>query len=52
MNRVKLTIKDENGNCLCKVGTSIEAKVREEYSNEDLIALLDEIKEMLMYDTK
>jgi hypothetical protein len=36
MNRVKLTVKDESGKTLCKLGTSIDDPAGFEYTDKEL----------------
>jgi len=48
MNRVKLTIKTEDGKMLCKFGTSTPAPKGEEYSDAELAALMKEMSRNLI----
>lgn len=50
MNRVKLTIKDDRGNPLCKIGTSIAVPSGREYSDAEISQILRDWA--CMFDTK
>jgi hypothetical protein len=47
MNRVKITIKDDDGNLLCKIGTSINKPMKDEYTNNELIEMIEELSAAL-----
>jgi hypothetical protein len=47
MNRVKLTIRDEGGNTLCKIGTSIEPPIGLEYNDKEIADALDGMADIL-----
>ena len=47
MNRVKLTIKNDCGQTLCKIGTSISEPACKEYSDAELEGMLRELANMI-----
>lgn len=47
MNRVKLTIIDDNGKTLCKIGTSIDPPIGLEYNDKELADALADMATML-----
>jgi hypothetical protein len=47
MNRVKLTICDNSGNTLCKIGTSIEPPIGLEYNDKEIADALDGMADIL-----
>jgi hypothetical protein len=48
MNRLKVTIKNDNNQVICKVGTSVPLpKANNDYSDVELAAYLREIADML-----
>lgn len=47
MNKVKLTIKNDAGETLCKIGTSINQSKDEEYSDSEIANLLRKMADLL-----
>lgn len=47
MNRVKLTVSDESGKTLCKIGTSIDLPAGPEYNDKELADMLADTATML-----
>lgn len=52
MNRVKLSITNESGQTLCKIGTSIPAPRGAEYTDQEIADLLRELSCMLSSKTE
>lgn len=52
MNRVKLSITNEAGQTLCKIGTSVPGPKGNEYTDQEIVELLRELSNLLSAKTE